>query len=136
MALKTGGGMEDMLTGHAGHWPGPRVERPLALATNILIQALCGVVGLRQSKESSVEGFNVVLFITTHLEKVLIHAINHKPHCSTILVWHDSGTLYLDFLCCMMKMDRYQTRSSREDEVEFEQSCLFSSRRVTSWGDF
>ena len=73
------------------------------------------------------------LVVLAHSEESFIHTIDDKPESSTILVWHYGRTLYLDFLSCVMEVDRYQARGASSDEVKLEEARLLNSRHVKIW---
>ena len=73
-----------------------------------------------ECKEGVIEGNNMVLVVFAHHQETFIHAIQHKPDCSTVLVRHDCRSLHLNFLCGVMKVNGDQAWRPSNYKVKLE----------------
>ena len=88
MGLEAVGGVIGGVTSKTWDRLGSTSESFLAFSTHAMI----GVLFWRrfgEGEESIVVGLNVSVVVLAHLEKSIIHPIEHKPNSSTILVRHD-----------------------------------------------
>ena len=73
------------------------------------------------------EGLDRVMMCFTQEFKSVFHSMLDKPHSSTIHIRHNSRTLDLNKLSCVVEMNSNKARGSLEKKGELKKDSLYNS---------